>query len=443
MHPVTTTTLRRAISPWIPLLLVIAALGCTADPPATAPKGNLDGTRLAPRISESALGSAEEDADAGTASQIILRLESWVSPETLATSFGARIVGSISELRLLLVETDPGGAEALLARASTDPRVEFAEPNVPVQAPEARQSTIAFDEGLRPWSDVIDQDAFKRVGAAEAQSVASGKGVLVAVLDTGVDLDHPSLASRLTLPGVELGAAESPGHDRREAVDTNGDGTVDGAWGHGTHVAGIVLALAPEAGVLPVRVLDSDGVGDAFRVAHGLVAAARRGASVANLSLGMSGTSQAVAIAITYALANGVLVLAPAGNAGAPEIEFPASAPGVLCVAGTDANDRKAAFSSYGPEVDLCAPAVGILSAYPGGRTATWSGTSMAVPFGSGTVALLLDSLTRTGGTPHEAPARMLEGAVSLEGSDPDHHTWLGAGRLSAARSLLGTATTP
>src|SRR5262249_8527511 len=201
----------------------------------------------------------------------------------------------------------------------------------------------------------------------EAQAYATGAGVLVAILDTGIELDHPALAAQIDLPGIESGSPTAPGDDRAEQVDTNGDGFVDGALGHGTHVAGIVHAIAPQARLLPVRVLDSDGVGDAFAVAQGIVAAVKRGALVINLSLGVLGPSNAVADAIDFATHRGVTVVGAAGNSGLEAVDLPAGYAPVIAVAGTDSTDQKADFSSYGPNVDVAAPSVGILSTYVGG----------------------------------------------------------------------------
>src|SRR5262249_8887345 len=237
-------------------------------------------------------------------------------------------------------------------------------PDARVETAEAKQSDVAFSESARTWSDVYDQDALARVGAAAAQAYGRGDGVLVAILDTGIDLDHPALASTLDLPGIEQGGGPDPGDDRPEGKDTNGDGIVDGSLGHGTHVAGIVHAVAPGARLLPVRVLDSDGVGTEFRVAKGIVAAVERGAAVINLSLGLPVTSPSIQAALDLAHAAGVVLVAAAGNDDLATLDFPAAYPSVLAVAGTDPDDRKAPFSDFGQGVGLAAPALGILSTY-------------------------------------------------------------------------------
>ena len=261
------------------------------------------------------------------------------------------------------------------------------------------------------------------------------------MLDTGIELTHPALAASLDLPGIEPGVTLDPGDDRAQGVDTNGDGTVDGSLGHGTHVAGILHAVAPAARLLPVRVLDSDGVGYAFDVTRGLVLATERGAAIANLSLGMTSASVAVETAVDWARAAGVLVCAAAGNAGTSATEFPASIPAVIAVAGTDATDHKAAFSDYGPLVDMAAPAVGILSTYVGHGYALWSGTSMATPFVSGIGALLYGTLgARSQLKLGSIEDFLQEGAQPLAGVDPQYGAALGAGRVTATGSLEAAA---
>ncbi|HET7224387.1 MAG TPA: S8 family serine peptidase [Candidatus Eisenbacteria bacterium] len=379
-------------------------------------------------------GAQNVSATAG----VIAQLLPGVSGTDFATSYGASVIGTVPELRLVLMHPPAGTTDADFARRlAADPRIEFAEPNVHLEAAEARQSTIAFSEGWHTWGDVVDQGALTRIHAADAQAYGRGGGVLVGILDTGIDLDHPALEPVLDLPGIEPGAGTDAGDDRAEYVDSNDDGIVDGALGHGTHVAGIVHAVAPDARLLAVRVLDSDGVGDAFRITRGLVLAVERGISIANLSLGMSGQSRAVLAALDYAVAAGVVVVAPTGNAGSSAIEFPSDVPEVVAVAGTDANDDRASFSNYGVGVDVAAPAVGILSTYWDGGYAVWSGTSMAAPFATGTAALLYAHLgARTPALAGLVQTLLLEGARPLAGVDPTYGAALGAGRVDAGASV-------
>ncbi len=383
-------------------------------------------------------GGVSPSAVTLAATRDVARLRPGVSPADLAASYQTDALDFIPEIRVVLLRSPTGVSAGTFAqRLASDSRVEFAEPDLPVRSTETRQSSIAFSEGVLPWSAVLDQGALRRVGAAQAQAVTRGANVLVAILDTGIELDHPALVGSIQLPGIEPGVVTNPGDDRAQGVDTNGDGLVDGALGHGTHVAGIVHALAPDAGLLAVRVLDSDGVGDAFALARGLVAATNRGASVANLSLGMDQPSQSVASAIDFARGHGMLIAAAAGNAAKSTSEFPGSDAPVLSVAATDSLDERAVFSNYGAGVDLAAPGVGILSTFVGGGYAAWSGTSMAAPFVSGAGALVFALTTERGPTTEaEVEAALQSGAQPLTATDPAFGSMLGSGRIDAARSV-------
>lgn len=373
------------------------------------------------------------DRSTSAIAELLLLSES----DSVAIEHDSQIVDVIPELSLALLRTPPGQTtSAFVHELKRDGRVRDSEADAILETAEGSQSTVAFSEGLRAWDDVEDQSALARIGAAEARQVGQGAGVIVAILDTGIDLDHPALAGVIELPGIERGEHTDPGDDRPEEVDTNEDGIVDGALGHGTHVAGLVHAVAPEARLLAVRVLDSDGVGSSFEVARGIVAAVARGARVINLSLGMLVPCRAIEAAVNHARERGVVVVAAAGNRAVTTLDYPAAYPHVLAVAGTDADDRKAEFSDFGYGVDVAAPAVGILSTYWDGTYARWSGTSMAAPFVAGTAALLYGAL----GERSTLAAGQIEnvipyGATPLGEVDPVYGALLGAGRLNAAES--------
>ena len=417
---------RMRMWPALPLAFFLAT-GCTRLPTDAA------GGRAA-----RGAATASDLAPTAHVSDVIVQIEPGSDVDSVASAFNSQVLDVIPELSLALLRTPASlTASAFVGGLQSDSRVLFSESNAMVETAEAAQSTVAFCEATRTWSDVEDQTALTRVGAAEAQAYGRGEGALVAILDTGIDLDHPALAGVLDLPGIEVGAAGASGDDRPEGVDTNLDGIVDGSLGHGTHVAGIVHAVAPGARLLPVRVLDSDGIGRAFRVAQGIVAAMESGADVINLSLGLPSESRAIQAALDLARSAGIVVVAAAGNSDVSTLDFPAAYPPVLAVAGTDPDDRKAPFSDFGGDVDLAAPAVGILSTYWDGTYARWSGTSMASPFVAGTAALLYGRLgPRSPATAGLIEQLILAGAESLASSDPVYGGLLGAGRLSAAGSV-------
>lgn len=266
---------------------------------------------------------------------------------------------------------------------------------------------VAYFGGSRDWN-------VNAVAAPEAWAAGyQGQGITVAVIDTGVDLDHPELSGNLFVnPG------EIPGNgiddDRNGYIDdvsgydfVSDDARPDDRNGHGTHVAGTIAAgndgigvtgVAPEASILPVRVLDGAGSGSDSSVAAGIRYAAQLGAQIINLSLG-GDLSNRIASAIEYATSLGSLIIAAAGNESASTPSFPAqfsaSSAGVLSVGAYDSNNRIADFSNAVGSTDavqIDAPGVRILGTYLGGGYATLSGTSMAAPHVAGVAALTLSA---------------------------------------------------
>ncbi|UQN08085.1 S8 family serine peptidase [Deinococcus sp. QL22] len=227
--------------------------------------------------------------------------------------------------------------------------------------------------------------------AAQARITAQGRtpgmGVTIAVIDTGVDLNHPAFAGRL-----------SPVHTWKDFVD-NDDQPQDqgqmgsGAVGHGSEVAGLSLTVAPGARVMPLRVLDEQGQGDVDDLAQAIVWAADHGANVINLSLGAGVPVQAVTQAIQYANALGAVVVASAGNQGWEGLDYPAAEFGLtsanLAVGSVNHAGSKSSFSQYG-SLTLLAPGEGMVGPAPEGQAAAWSGTSMSAPLVAGSVALAM-----------------------------------------------------
>ena len=256
---------------------------------------------------------------------------------------------------------------------------------------------------------------------------ATGSGVIVAVLDTGVDGTHPELAGRV-LPGYDI-VTRKPMPD---AIDPGG---------HGTHVAGIIAAsatngqggagIAPGVRILPVRVLDDTGYGDDAGVAEGLVWAVDHGAAIVNMSLGTYDDNPAMRAAVVYAHSRGVAVVASAGNdrAGGPTT-YPAAYPDAFAVAAVSSADERAYFSTTGAYVDVAAPGQMIMSTYPGGGYVMMSGTSMAAPFVSGSIAVVIE---RTGLSPLDAAEAIRSTATDLGpvGRDDEY----GAGLVSVTEA--------
>lgn len=302
-----------------------------------------------------------------------------------------------------------------------------------------------------------DDAARRAIGLPAARRVAEGEGVTVAVIDTGVDLDHPNLRNALQ-PGFDFvdileGQAEFIG-DKLGA-----DAVPEDEVGHGTHVTGIIAAsgngvpagVAPRVRILPVRVL-ATMERDGSRVGAGLVEninsgvkwAIDNGADVINMSLGVrhEGGGLPHREVIDYAARRGVTIVAAAGNDGQEVFYYPAAFPSVVTVGAMGINGRASDFSTYGPQISLIAPGEEILSTYVGGGVAHASGTSHAAPFAAGAAALI-HSLARRRGGRFSPPAvrRILTATADRIGTRMrDRHA--GYGRLNIADALrLADAT--
>jgi thermitase len=232
-----------------------------------------------------------------------------------------------------------------------------------------------------------------RIQAAQAWGIAAPqRTVYLAIIDTGVDANHPDLSQRVR--------RYSNGTVYGYNTQLNNANTND-FHGHGTHCAGIAAAhtgngvgVAGVAGaapvqIMPVKVLNDQGFGTMSDVARGITWAADNGAHVLSLSLGGNAGTQQLADAVNYAWNRGCLVVAAAGNNGSNAPFYPAAYENALAVAASDPNDRLTNFSQYGAWVDIAAPGSDILSTVPGNRYEAWSGTSMACPHVAGAAALI------------------------------------------------------
>ncbi|MBC8459437.1 MAG: S8 family peptidase [Deltaproteobacteria bacterium] len=225
-----------------------------------------------------------------------------------------------------------------------------------------------------PWGvDRVDADV------AQADYGATGSGIKVAVMDTGIDLEHPDLS---VVGGYN---AINP---RKSAKDDNG---------HGTHCAGIIAALdndigvvgvAPQSLLYAVKVLDRRGTGYLSDVLEGIQWCIDNGIKVINMSFGAASGNDSFHQAIQVANNAGIIQVAAAGNDGSQSVKYPAAYAETIAVSATNESDQLADFSNYGPEIDFAAPGVNILSTYKGGEYKELSGTSMSTPHVSGTVVL-------------------------------------------------------
>lgn len=233
-------------------------------------------------------------------------------------------------------------------------------------------------------SDYVDYGV-KMIGAQSEWKETRGKGIKVAVLDTGIDINHPDLKDRVK-GGVNFTTSNPNDYLDRQ--------------GHGTHCAGIIAAtlnnsgvvgVAPEVELYAVKVLGDDGSGSLQWIVKGLDWCIKNGIHIVSISLGSPKGSTQLYETIKRAYDAGIVLIAAAGNEGegVDTVGYPASYEEVISVAAVDINEQRGSFSSTSLEVDIAAPGVNVLSTYPGNKYACLSGTSMACPHIAGAAAIL------------------------------------------------------
>lgn len=329
---------------------------------------------------------------------------------------------------MLLEVQQPEKTTEILAQLRAHPQVQSVAYNPRYQAlGAAPRAMTAATVPVRRFNDAADpaqptapllNDAFAglqwslpRIGIPQAWSMSSqgSQDLLVAVVDSGVDYQHPDLKGQI-VNGKDFMAEDPTGPNGEGSPDVIDDDPLD-QFGHGTHVAGIIGALpnnstgiagiAPGVKVLNVRVLNGEGWGSAFAIAQGITYAVDRGARIINLSLGSADASKPIELAVKYAQSKGVLLIAAAGNSFT-HTGYPASYPGVIAVGATNDQDWLADFSNHDSRINVVAPGVDIMSTTPTFLTnsmaqngvdsfySVMSGTSMACPMVTAQAALLL-----------------------------------------------------
>jgi subtilisin family serine protease len=283
-----------------------------------------------------------------------------------------------------VVVAKAGRAADVAARLEDDPRVASVVPDA------VGRATDWPEAGSEPDDELWDQwqADMRRIGMPSAWGITTGStDVVVAVLDTGYERTHEDLEA---VPIVS-----------RRNIRTGTKNVTDG-YGHGTHVAGTiasstnnglgVASMAPGVTIMPVKVLDANGYGYWSDFLDGVDWAVAHGADVINMSLGSYLSANQIANwqpTFTAAWDAGTMVIAAAGNNDNNTLFYPASFANVLSVSATTNSDAKAAFSSFGPAVDVSAPGVSIASTYRNNRYYAMSGTSMATPHVAGLAALI------------------------------------------------------
>lgn len=371
---------------------------------------------------------------------------STVMPQQVVLSFRQRLSGQIisqmgQRYGLRFLKSSPTGhvlfqhapqvqTTQLIQSLRQDPMVANAEHNV------IYRTRFTVND---PRS--TEQTGLGIIGMAKAWDLTLGNpNIKIAVVDTGVDLNHPDLRDKL-VPGFDaLSNGQNPPQDEN---------------GHGTHAAGIAAAAtdnregvagtAPRCKIMPVKALDATGNGDGFSVGLGIVWAADNGADVINLSLGGPHKFEAVERAIKYALSKNIPVIVAMGNEGTNELRYPASQPGVIAVGAVDFSRNLTTFSNYGQWMSVVAPGQQILSTMPVNSVFmtqeegymnnydVMDGTSMAAPIVSGVVALMKSRHPNL--NPAQIKQRLQGTAIDL--GAPGFDERYGHGMIDAPRAIL------
>jgi subtilisin family serine protease len=357
---------------------------------------------------------------------------------------------ALADRDIYLLSYEPASAGDLIEfdlEAIGDPNpsdtMEWAELLYEGHAPEPHTGSVWF-RSVGGVDFYAEQYAAETLGLPQAQEHSTGQGMVVAVLDTGIDASHPLLAGSIA-PG---------GFNFIEDNDNTDDAGAGIAVGHGTFVSGLIHLVAPDAGLLPIVVLDGDGVGDGWLFAKGMFYAIDQGVEVMNLSLGSTYDSKAVLDALNEANKLGMVVVAAAGNQNPPPDpdllrEYPAAWTQALGVAAVDDADVKADFSNYDDNLFISAPGTSaeqegapdgydptrtIYSSVPGGDYGIWEGTSLSTAFVSGAAALVR---ARHPEWPADEPTHNLMAAALACPAVAISGEGLGAGRVDAAAAVL------
>lgn len=375
---------------------------------------------------------AASAAETETGMHVLVQFELDTPVETrdaLIAQMGGELVTWMQQIHVAEI-TMPvqAGTAASMAPLAASNAVVFAEENMTVSAT-YEPNDAGFSNGLMRY-------ALEAVEAPKAWDIITGsQEIIIAVIDTGIKLDHPEFAGRLV-----------PGYDF-----VNKDDQADDDAGHGTHVAGVIAAaldngqgvagVCPNCRLMPVKSLNANKLGSWSQISQGILFAVDNGARVINLSLGAKTFSATLVEAIQYAVDHDVIVVAAAGNGGTDAPFYPAALEGVIAVAATTNEGTRWSKSNFGSYIDIAAPGTQVYSTYNDLGDAYkgyhyMSGTSMAAPFVSGVAGLLLSAESTLS-------AEQVTNAMILSAEDLGAEGWdveYGYGKVSAFNALRSSA---
>ncbi len=362
-----------------------------------------------------------QDKSGANKNQLIIKrkLTDIANSKSIVSIESKNKVKSIKPLGVEIVQVPEGiTVKEYMKQLSNDPTIDYVEPNYIRKVAMLEENYVAdqkkelkqyiddnISKSFNPLkifkSNLNDPDlklqyGIKNINAENAWSVTRGdESIIVAVVDTGVDLNHPDLEANLVKGYTTVKGTTSANDDN----------------GHGTHVSGVIGAIAnngigvaglsSKCKIMPIKVLSAKGDGNDSDIAEGIVWAIDHGAKVINLSLGGGGAGRTLENAILYAYNSNAIVIAAMGNNGANVKNYPAAYKNVVAVGASDAKNKIAPFSNYGEWISVTAPGLKIHSTLPTYKVelsrynltpnyGILSGTSMAVPYVSALAGLIL-----------------------------------------------------
>jgi thermitase len=395
--------------------------------------------------------SAESNADY-VRGEILVKFKEGTSSRDMGNThkkLGGKLKHTISTIDVQVVDIGNKNIGQAISAYAKNGAVEFVEPNFIAKA---LTNDADFDNqwGLHNYGQQTCNNSGDicttgtddaDIDAPEAWKISTSNAeILIAILDSGIDQDHPDLIDKIVAN-----------------IDFTGSSDWDDKYGHGTHVAGIAAAetdneigvagIGHDASLMNVKVLGDNGYGAYSWIADGIIWATNNGAKVINMSLGGSQRSLTLQAAINQAWENGVVLVAAAGNSNNPSRTYPAYYSKCIAVAATDNNDVKASFSSYGKWVDVAAPGENIYSTFPNhsfylqtvyGRSQNYdfgSGTSMSTPYVSGLAALVWSTNL---GTDNSAVRSRIESTADKVSGTGIYWKW---GRINACNAVGGNCS--
>lgn len=426
--------------------LVTGVISCSVQTNTTELSiiSNTDNELLAKKSQQIRTFNSQFDQSGLSKRTLNLKLKTHLTDDQiniLATKYQMKVKRYIKSINLLTLEFTDLTQNSLNNKINTDNNVLSVLPSIKVQIDplQVNENPNAVIEDINPnraFNDPLfsDQYGLKLMQLEEAWKINSGnKAIKIAMVDTGVDLNHPDLKNKL-VAGKNIADPTQPPMDDS---------------GHGTHTAGIAAAelnngeggagVCANCSIMPVKVL-VNGSGTDDTIAAGIVWAADNGANVISMSLGIYRSSRPIEDALKYALDKNVTIVASAGNKNAAfDVHLPSTYPGVIEVASTDENDQKSVFSNFGKTVSVSAPGTDILSTLPtykvGVKPLSYgklSGTSMAAPHVAGLAGLILSQ--KPGLKPAEV--RKIIESTAKDLGDIGLDQYFGNGRVDALAAL-------